>query len=125
MKKTIIILYVKDQQKSRDFYKDVLEKAPILDVPGMTEFELGENILLGLMPESSIIKILENNTPDPSTGSGIPRCELYLPVKDPVLLLKRAIKSGGKLVSEVAPRSWGDKAGYCMDPDGHIIAFAE
>ena len=32
-----IILYVADQQQSRDFYSAILQKTPALDVPGMTE----------------------------------------------------------------------------------------
>ena len=44
------ILYVKDRQRSRDFYKVLLGLDPALDVPGMTEFDLG-GCKLGLMPE--------------------------------------------------------------------------
>jgi len=25
----------------------------------------------------------------------------------------------------VESRDWGDRAGYCLDPDGHVLAFAE
>lgn len=35
------ILYVADQARSRDFYRTVLATEPTLDVPGMTEFDLG------------------------------------------------------------------------------------
>jgi len=34
------ILFVKDQEKSTSFYKSVLDLEPVLNVPGMTEFEL-------------------------------------------------------------------------------------
>jgi catechol 2,3-dioxygenase-like lactoylglutathione lyase family enzyme len=33
------ILFVKDQQKSRDFYSAALSLVPQLDVPGMVEFK--------------------------------------------------------------------------------------
>ncbi|MGZ3898793.1 MAG: hypothetical protein ACXVNM_00680 [Bacteroidia bacterium] len=124
IKKPIIILYVKDQTASKDFYKIILKKDPVLDVPGMTEFELTADVLLGLMPESSIKKILENKTPDPASGSGIPRCELYLPFNDPQSELNLALINGAKLISPLSWRSWGDEVAYCSDPDGHIIAFA-
>ena len=56
--KTNIILYVKDQEWSTDFYSHVLAMQPTLHVPGMTEFTLNEVCILGLMPESGIKKLL-------------------------------------------------------------------
>jgi hypothetical protein len=72
------ILYVKNQQLSKEFYQKLLSASPVLDVPGMTEFLLEKNVKLGLMPEDGIQKILANRVPHPATGNGIPRCELYL-----------------------------------------------
>jgi catechol 2,3-dioxygenase-like lactoylglutathione lyase family enzyme len=121
----MIILYVLDQQKSRDFYTAVLDLPPILDVPGMTEFKLSEGLLLGLMPEKGIAKIICPAMPEPSEGSGIPRCELYLFVADPGSALNTAVKNGAKFISHEKTRDWGDTAAYCADPDGHIIAFTK
>ncbi len=45
------ILYVRDQAASARFYGSVLEQEPTLDVPGMTEFRLSAESVLGLMPE--------------------------------------------------------------------------
>jgi len=119
------ILYVKNQQQAKKFYAAVLLAGPVLDVPGMTEFMLNDNCKLGLMPEENIYKILNPVTPHPSTGSGIPRCELYLYVDDPGAFYRRAIAEGAKPVSDCQPRDWGDLAGYCADPDGHILVFAK
>ena len=121
---TEFILYVSDQDRSRTFYESVLEMPPALHVPGMTEFKLSDNCKLGLMPENGIYKILKDHTPHPSAGNGIPRCELYLHVNDPEKSIAIAIQSGAQPVSPVLTRDWGDSAGYCADPDGHIIAFA-
>ncbi len=122
---TELILYVADQERSRAFYESVLEVPPVLHVPGMTEFKLSDYCKLGLMPEKGIAKILGEQTPHPSIGNGIPRCELYLLVDDPDISITNAIKSGAQPVSPALPRDWGDIAGYCADPDGHIIAFAK
>ena len=54
----MFILYVSDQQASRDFFTTVLEREPVLDVPGMTEFNLLDGSSLGLMPETGIQKLL-------------------------------------------------------------------
>lgn len=119
------ILYVKDQEKSSEFYKLLLRKQPVLDVPGMTEFQLTENCILGLMPNDGIAKHLGDTVPHPGSGSSIPRCELYLRVDDIKTEYQNAFKSGAKLISPVVERNWGDKVCYFSDPDGHIIAFAE
>lgn len=118
------ILYVKDQAKSREFYAIALGKAPRLDVPGMTEFELGPGCVLGLMPEKGIKRLLPD-MPDPESGSGIPRAEVYLTVPDPAAYHARALAAGARELSPMGPRDWGDKAAYSLDPDGHVIAFAE
>lgn len=122
--KDMIILYVADQKRSCDFYRSVLGKEPILDVPGMTEFELNEKTLLGLMPETGIQKILGDKVPAPSSGNGIPRCELYLAVADVNAAFDNLINNGGNSISPPEMRNWGQFVAYGMDPDGHVIAFA-
>ena len=125
MIKTMLILYVADQKKSSDFYKAILENEPQLDVPGMTEFELNEFTILGLMPEEGIHRIIGDAMPHPALGNGIPRCELYLNVEDPEISYKKLLASGGKPISESKLRDWGHITAYGADPDGHIIAFAK
>jgi catechol 2,3-dioxygenase-like lactoylglutathione lyase family enzyme len=118
------IFYVADQQKSRDFYSTILRLQPVLDVVGMTEFQVGPATKLGLMPEAGIAKIIGNVLPHPSNGSGIPRAELYLYVDDVRGYFTRALQEGAQEISAVAKRGWGDTAAYVADPDGHILAFA-
>jgi hypothetical protein len=119
-----IILYVEDQQRSRDFYSAILRKAPALDVPGMTEFNLTKDLKLGLMPENGISKILSDKTPHPNSGNGIPRCELYILTDNIEEAYNIAVKAGAKEISKICKRDWGDEVGYVADLDGHIIAFA-
>ncbi len=119
------ILYVADQNKSKLFYEEVLQLAPSLNVPGMTEFTIDSNVKIGLMPENGIAKILAEKTSHPAEGNGIPRCEIYFKIKNSKLYYERALKAGAKLVSETALRNWGDTVSYVADCDGHILAFAE
>lgn len=119
------ILYVENQIESSKFYQRIFRKMPDLDVPGMTEFIVSTTCKIGLMPNSGIKKILTNKTPHPETGNGIPRCELYFYVDDVQFEFDNAQNNGAKLISPIEQRSWGDKACYFSDPDGHIIAFAE
>ncbi len=121
----LFIFYVADQARARDFYRAVLEIEPTLDVPGMTEFPLGNGALLGLMPAAGIKRLLGENLPDPSLAAGVPRAELYLVVESAQPYVERAVAHGATLVSPLQTRNWGDKVAYCLDRDGHVLAFAE
>ena len=118
------ILYVEDQARSAEFYRRVLGLEPRLDVPGMTEFALGERAVLGLMPETSIRRLLGDALPDPARARGIPRGEVYLVVEEPGACHERALLAGAVELSPLTPRDWGHQAAYCLDPDGHVLAFS-
>lgn len=120
-----MILFVENQARGRRFYEAVLGIRPSLDVPGMTEFEIGPGVKLGLMPNSGISKILSGAMPDPRSANGVPRCEIYLRVDDLEGFADRALASGARLISAAANRDWGDRVAYFADPDGHVVAFAE
>lgn len=113
------ILYVADQRRARDFYRRVLAAEPVLDVPGMTEFDLG-GATLGLMPAASMEALLSGQI---HAGDG-QRCELYLRRGDAAAALARAADGGGRILDDLRDRSWGERAGYLLDPDGHVLALA-
>jgi uncharacterized protein len=118
-----LILYVADQARSARFYTAVLGMEPTLDVSGMTEFEITASTVLGLMPVDAVRRLLDP-LPDQAVAHGVPRAELYLVVDDPDTCLVHAIEAGGAELSPVLPRDWGHRAGYILDPDGHVLAFA-
>ncbi len=119
------ILYVQDQKRSKEFYQAVLQRAPILDAPGITEFEIFPGAILGLMPEEGIQHLLGYETfPNPKKAHGVPRSELYLKVEDPKSYHTRAIEMGATELSELSKRDWGHWVAYSLDLDGHVLAFA-
>ncbi|HEX6190288.1 MAG TPA: VOC family protein [Pyrinomonadaceae bacterium] len=122
--KAHFILYVSDQERSTAFYSEVLGEAPTLNVPGMTEFRLEDSIVLGLMPETGIVNLLGPAIVDPALARGVPRSEVYLVVENPAAFHARAIAAGARELSQPALRDWGHTAAYCLDPDGHVLAFA-
>ena len=113
-----LILYVADQRRAATFYAVLLGLQPSLDVPGMTEFDLG-GLTLGLMPAADMADLVPEITP----GAG-QRCELYLRRGDAQDILDRVERAGGRVVSPIAARSWGESVGYALDPDGHVVALA-
>ncbi len=125
MNRIEFILYVKDQDQATAFYKAVLACEPTLNVPGMTEFELRDRVVLGLMPASGIRRLLGDAIQDPDLADQIPRAELYLSVDSAQAWVDRALAAGGKLLSPVSLKNWGDCVGYVADLDGHVLAFAQ
>lgn len=117
------ILYVSDQPRSAAFYAAVLGAPPRLYVPGMTEFGLPGGAVLGLMPAEGIRRLLPG-LPDSAAAPGPARAELYLLVDEPEAWYDRAVRAGALPLSPVAPRDWGHTAGYTLDLDGHVLAFA-
>jgi catechol 2,3-dioxygenase-like lactoylglutathione lyase family enzyme len=123
--KTHFILYVKDQARSTDFYSQVLDCQPSLNVPGMTEFALSQHVILGLMPFYGIQRLLGDKLPAQAQSMSAPCCEIYLLVSQPLEYHQRAIEAGAVELSGLEKRDWGHRAAYSLDPDGHVLAFAE
>lgn len=118
------ILYVSNQEKSRNFYQILLQQKPSLDVSGMTEFTLNDFVKIGLMPNDGIAKVITPKLPHPTSGIGIPRCELYLQVDNIETIFEEAKQAGATEISPITLRDWGDYVGYISDFDGHVIALA-
>lgn len=119
----MFVLYVDDQARARAFWTAALDTGPVLDVPGMTALPLPRGGTLGLMPRASIQRLLGDGLgtlPRPAPA----QAELYLHVPDPEAALARALAAGAKPLDAVRPRDWGDRAGYCQCPDGHVLAVA-
>ena len=116
------ILFVADQARSTAYYASVLGAAPQLDVPGMTEFELPGGAVLGLMPVDGINRLLD--LPHAVQAGGGPRSELYLMVDRPDEWFGRAVRAGAAAIEPPVLRDRGHVAGYALDPDGHLVAFA-
>lgn len=118
--KAEFIEYVSDQAKARDFFAHVLDQVPRLDVPGMTEFDLGDGAVLGLMPVAGIQRLLGQGPASPAPFGA----ELYLSVDDPAAFHARALAAGAQELSPLLLRDWGDTAAYSLTPDGLVLAFA-
>lgn len=118
------ILYVADQTAATVFYGAVLDIKPRLDVPGMTELALPGGAVLGLMPKKGLTTLLGLDVPQAGAADAQARAELYLLVADPQLYLDRAEAAGARPLSPLQPRDWGHEAGYVLDADHHVLAFA-
>lgn len=118
------ILFVADPQRSKQFYAALLGRAPVLDVPGMIEFDLG-GAKLGLMANDNIARIVSPPLAHPGSAVGVPRCELYLEVDDLESAIRKAVAAEATAVDPASDRNWGHRVAYFADPDGHLIALAK
>lgn len=119
------ILYVADQQASTRFYTAVFDRSPDLNLNGMTEFHLGPDTVLGLMPAKGIRKLLGDALPEFANGRPVLGAEIYLKVIGARAFHERAIRNGARELSPPQARDWGDVVAYSLDTDGHVLAFAE
>ena len=116
-----LIVFVADQQAGTQFFRQVLDAEPSLEADGMTEFRLGQDCVLGLMPETGIRRLLDLPAPGPPRDL---TAELYLHVDDPQAFHARAIEAGATELSPLLPRDWGDDVAYSRTPDALLLAFA-
>lgn len=91
----------------------------------MTEFEISSGSILGLMPRDAAGRLFAKRIKIAVEDDFQKAAELYLLVDNAAAYLLRAIEAGAREISPLTSRDWGHRAGYCLDPDGHIIAFAE
>ena len=122
--KAHFILYVRNQIEAAAFYSKVLMLRPSLDVPGMTEFRLSDDAVLGLMPEDGAGRLLGEPERFLETARR-PKAEVYLIVDKPAAFHARAVAAGAREISGLQDRDWGHRVAYSEDPDAHILAFAE
>lgn len=118
------ILYVQDQARSTAFYAQVLGREPELNVPGMTEFRLSAETILGLMPSAGIQRLLGTEVGDATPAPGTARGELYFVMEDADVYHRRAVQAGARELSPSLLRDWGYQVAYSMDADGYVLAFA-
>lgn len=120
--KAHFILYVNDQADAAEFYAKTLGHSPRLNVPGMTEFDIGDDAVLGLMPFDSASRLLGQDLIADKRSSAC--AEIYLIVDDPAEYHSRAIAAGAVEISPLELRDWGHEAAYSADPFGTVLAFA-
>ena len=125
MNSTIFIIYVDDIDKTKMFYELLLENKPMVDEPGMCEFELPDKSILGIMPNSNLEKLFGEKFKVEKHRKALPNIELYIFVDSALSFHKRAVQLGATEIREFTEMDWGDKVAYSITHDGHILAFAE
>ncbi|MBI1317159.1 glyoxalase [bacterium] len=117
------IWFVDNPLHSAEFYGSVVERAPRLLLPTMVAFDIGPGMVLGLMRRQGIERLLGIETTSPRQAGA--QSELYWLRPDAAALYQRALSAGARNLSDFQDRDWGHRVAYVLDPDGHLLAFAE
>jgi predicted enzyme related to lactoylglutathione lyase len=119
----LTILAVRDLTVARAFYDAAFGWARPVSTPVYVEFALPGEQRLGLYQRDGFAKNTGQATVQIPPGALAPT-ELYFHVDDLQPALRRVQDAGGRLLSALARRDWGDEAAYFADPDGNVIVVA-
>lgn len=119
----LTILAVEDLDRSRRFYTSLLGWAVGVETPVYVELAHRGGMRLGLYRREGFGANV-GRTPIAVAGGDLHAAELYFHSESPSEVVSRALAAGGRLLSALAPRDWGDDVAYVADPDGHVVALA-
>ena len=122
MKPTFVcsVIFVKDVDASKDFYRRVLRQTIEMDFGRNVSFEGGLSIWDGAYAHE--ITGLKQASID---GWGKQNLELYFETEDLDGEYAHVKKNNMSFVHPIIEQSWGQRCFRVYDPDGHIIEFGE
>jgi catechol 2,3-dioxygenase-like lactoylglutathione lyase family enzyme len=120
----LIILAVSDLERSLGFYRRVFDWRQTVNTPGYVEFELPNDLRLGLYLREGFARNVGQTSLLVPEG-GLTSTEVYFQTDDLARLIARLDQAGARKLSPLALRDWGDEAAYFADPDGNVIVAAQ
>jgi predicted enzyme related to lactoylglutathione lyase len=120
----LTILAVQNLEVATRFYRQAFQWTQHVSAPLYVEFELPGGMRLGLYERTGFSR---NTGQMPSTVAAgeISATELYFHTDDIPESIRRIRGAGGRELSPLARRDWGDEAAYFADPDGNVIVLAQ
>lgn len=113
------VLLVKDIEKSKHFYNEILGQKIIMDFGKNMGFEGGFAIW---EREYALNLIFQNDTSNIKVG--INNLEIYFELND-LEDLYNQLKGKVKIIHPIREQPWGQRGFRVYDPDDHILEFAE
>ncbi len=119
----LVILAVRDLERSRTFYDRAFGWDVEVDVPVYVEYRLPSGMRVGLYEREAFGR--NTRRPPFALPEGeLAPTELYLRADDPQDACGRLESAGAELLSPFSMRDWGDEAAYYSDPDGNVIVVS-
>ncbi len=119
----LTILAVRDLQRAVRFYTEAFGWPARVETPVYVELETPDGHRFGLYQREAFAKNT-GRLPACVEDTAIGATEIYLHVEDLDEAVARLRAAGAPVLSDRAPRDWGDEAAYFRDPDGNVIVVA-
>lgn len=117
------VIVTDDVNRLKIFYRDVVGLPIQVDEGNYIQFGAGRS-RLSIIARDVIGAIAGERGRLRPVDKGF-RSELYFQVSDARTAAERLRESGAVQVSALAPRSWGDRVAYFLDPDENLVAVAD
>lgn len=119
----LTILAVEQFRDSVDFYRAAFAWDMPVETPVYAEFRLPDGHRIGIYQREGFARNTGRAPATIPTGELAP-VELYFHSDDLSSSIERLRAAGGRELSPLAPRPWGDEAAYFADPSGNVIVLA-
>ena len=119
----LTILAVADLAEAVAFYDRAFGWAKAVEVPVYVEYRLPGGQRLGLYQREGFAR----NTgvlPGRVGAGAITATEIYLHVDDVEAAVAAVTAAGGRPLSGLSLRDWGERAAYFADPDGNVVVVS-
>ena len=112
----VAMIYVDDVGRSRDFYRDVVGLAPLVDTGGYAEFTWGA-LVLGLRRRDNAARQFGDAVAAAHTGASH---QFTVTVDDVDSLFAGLVQRGADVIHPPTEQPWGMRSAAFRDPDGHV-----
>ena len=121
-----VIFAVSDLDRALGFYERAFgwPRNERIDYSNYVELLPPDGGALGLYDRDGCSGTVGARPADVPEGSVAP-AYLYVRVDDVQETAARVEAAGGRPLSPLAPRSWGEQAAWYADPDGNVVAVAQ
>ena len=119
----LTIIAVADLARARRFYADAFGWLLQVDAPSYAEFALPGGTRFGVYERRGFARNT-GQLPVETPAGALSPTELYFHVEDLIGAIDRVRRAGGRCLSELSAREWGDEAAYFADPDGNVLVLA-
>jgi predicted enzyme related to lactoylglutathione lyase len=121
-----VVLAVSDLERSLDFYERAFDwpRNERIDYTNYVELLPPDGGAVGLFESDGYAELVGADSAPIPEGRVAP-AYVYVRVADVETVASRVAAAGGRSLSALAPRSWGESAAWFADPDGNVIAVAE
>lgn len=120
-----VIFAVSDLARALDFYESAFgwPRNDRIDYEDYVELKPPDGGALGLFERDGFVETVGAEPVHPN--GGIAPAYLYVRVADVAGAVERIEAAGGRPLSPLRSRSWGETAAWFADPDGNVVAVAE